>query len=272
MKRRTAKGEGRTAKRNSSPRPTRLPPEAPPSFEARVVPTLDELARAGAEQFREASAEAIRDRGLFRVALSGGSTPRSIHGLLAQSRFRESVDWARVLFFFGDERCVPPGSDRSNYRMARETLFDPLSIPPDRIVRMRGEDDPKCAAAEYAQSLRERFADEGGVPRFDLVFLGMGPDGHTASLFPRTRALAERRELASANWVPKMKEWRITLTYPALNAARRVVFLVGGAEKAAAATAILTRSRGYRAYPAALVRPRAGSLLWLLDEAAGGAL
>lgn len=253
-------------------RPNRLPPEAPPSFEARVFPTLDELAQAGAEQFREASAEAIRDRGLFRVALSGGSTPRCVHWLLARPPFRDSIDWDRVLFFFGDERCVPPDSDRSNYRMARETLFDPLSIAPDRIFRMRGEEEPKHAASEYARALRAEFSDERGVTRFDFAYLGMGPDGHTASLFPGTRALEEQRELVAANWVPKQREWRITLTYPALNAARRIVFLAVGAEKAPAATAILTRARGYRNYPASLVRPRAGSLLWLLDEAAGGAL
>lgn len=161
---------------------------------------------------------------------------------------------------------MPPDSDRSNYRMAKETLFDPLGIAPERVFRMRGEAEPKAAAREYATVL----AESGDGP-FDLVFLGMGPDGHTASLFPGTRAL-EARGAVAPNWVPAQKEWRITLTFATLNAARRVVFLVGAAEKATAATAILTRARGYRKYPAALVRPKRGSLLWLLDEAAGGRL
>jgi len=249
-----------------------LPLEAPPAFEARVFPTPDDLALAAAELFREAAAEAVAGRGIFRVALAGGSTPRLVHAKLVASPLREAIDWGRVLFHFGDERCVPPESELSNYRMAKETLFDPLAIPEDRIFRMRGEAEPKVAASEYARSLQAEFAENGGRPRFDFVFLGMGPDGHTASLFPGTRALEERRSSAAANWVPKMREWRITMTYPALNAARRVVFLVAGAEKTAAATAILTRARGHRALPAARVRPREGSLLWLLDEEAGGAL
>ena len=253
-------------------RPRALPPEAPPVFEACVLPSTEDLAEAGAEQFREAASEAIAARGVFRVALAGGSTPRAVHARLTAAPLRRSIEWGKTLFFFGDERCVAPDSDRSNYRMAKETLFEPLRIPPERVVRIRGEEDPRRAASEYAAALRGRFADEGGVTRFDLVLLGMGPDGHTASLFPRTRALGERSEPVAANWVPKFSEWRVTLTLPALNAARRVVFVVAGAEKAGPATAILKRSRGHREYPAALVRPRRGSLLWLLDEEAGGRL
>lgn len=231
-----------------------------------MVPSAEDLAEAGAEQFREAAGEAIASRGLFRVALSGGSTPRAIHARLVSSPLRGSIAWDRVRFYFGDERCVPPDSERSNYRMARETLFDPLRIAPDRVHRMLGEDDPKRAAEEYAKTLEST-----GGSVLDFAFLGMGPDGHTASLFPGTRAI-EARGAVAANWVPAQKEWRITLTLPTLNAARRVVFLVAGQEKAGPATAILTRARGYRKYPAALVRPRNGSLLWLLDEQAGGRL
>jgi 6-phosphogluconolactonase len=231
-----------------------------------VLPSAEDLAEAGAEQFREAAVEAIEARRAFRVALSGGSTPRAIHARLAAPPLRDAIDWSRVLFFFGDERCVPPDSDRSNYRMAKETLLDPLGIAREQIFRMRGEVEPKSAAAEYSKTLE---ATGGQV--FDLVFLGMGPDGHTASLFPGTRALEARGSVA-ANWVPAQKEWRLTLTLSTLNAARRVVFLVGGAEKAGPATAILTRARGYRKYPAALVRPKEGSLLWLLDEGAGARL
>lgn len=177
-----------------------------------------------------------------------------------------------MVFFFGDERCVPPDSDRSNYRMARETLFDPLGIEPSRVFRMHGEAPPRTAADEYADVLGGEFASGRGWPRFDLIFLGLGPDGHTASLFPKTRALEERARSVVANRVPKFREWRLTLTYPVLNAARRVIFLAAGEEKAEAATAILTRSRGWRELPAARVRPKKGSLLWLLDEEAGGCL
>jgi len=200
------------------------------------------------------------------VALSGGKTPRAVHARLVAPPLRDSIAWDRIDFFFGDERCVPPDSDRSNYRMAKETLFDPLGIDPGRVHRMRGEEKPKTAASAYAKTLG---ATGGAV--FDLIFLGMGPDGHTASLFPGTGAL-EAAGAVAANWVPSQKEWRITLTLSTLNAARRVVFLVGGAEKAPAATTILTRARGYRKYPAARVRPRRGALLWLLDEEAGARL
>lgn len=194
-----------------------------------------------------------------------------MHERLTRAPFRRAVDWRKVRFFFGDERCVPPASDRSNYRLARETLFEPLAIPGDRIFRMRGEDPPKRAAQAYSRMLEEEFAGDRGKIRFDLVFLGLGPDGHTASLFPGTRALEERAP-AAANWVSKFREWRLTLTYPVLNAARRVVFLVAGEEKADPATAILQKARGASRFPAAKVRPRQGSLLWLLDEEAGGRL
>ena len=184
---------------------------------------------------------------------------------------RGRVAWDRVRFFFGDERCVPPDSDRSNYRMAKETLLDPLGIPPEHVFRMKGEEEPRRAAEKYRGVLTREFGGEA-MARFDLVFLGMGPDGHTASLFPGTRALQVSRRPVAANWVPKFSEWRLTLTYPALNAARRVVFLVTGAEKRPAAERILKRGKGWRDLPAAGIRPSGGSLLWLLDEEAGGGL
>jgi 6-phosphogluconolactonase len=180
-----------------------------------VLPSAEDLAEAAAEQFREAAGEAIGSRGVFRVALSGGSTPRAIHARLAAPPLRDSIAWDRIDFFFGDERCVPPDSDRSNYRMAKETLFEPLGIDPGRVHRMRGEETPKTAAAGYARTLDAT----GSVP-FDLVFLGMGPDGHTASLFPGTRAL-EAAGAVAANWVPAQKEWRITLTTRRLPRRRR---------------------------------------------------
>jgi len=229
-----------------------------------VVPGKDVLAEEAAREFEAAAQTAIESGGSFRVALSGGSTPRAVHERLTRAPHRKAIDWKRVVFFFGDERCVPPDSGRSNYRMARETLFEPLGIASERIHRMRGEAPPKEAAAEYAGIL--------GRETFDFVFLGLGADGHTASLFPGTRALDEKASRVAANWVPKMREWRLTLTYPVLNAARRVVFLVSGEEKRGPATAILKRKPGWRDLPASRVRPTRGSLLWLLDEEAGGRL
>ena len=249
---------------------TRLPPETPPRFEARVLPGLPALAEEAARQFQWAAKESIAARGAFRVALSGGSTPCSLHERLTKEPFRRGIDWKRTLFFFGDERCVPPDSVRSNYRMARRTLFEPLGIREERTFRIRGEDPPKRAADEYARILEEQFPGERR-PRFDLVLLGLGPDGHTASLFPRTRALSVRDRSVAANWIPQVRSWRITLTYPALNAAARVIFLVSGAEKAATVAAIIGK-QSPSAFPAARVRPRRGSLLWLLDEEAGAYL
>ncbi len=206
------------------------------------------------------------------MALSGGSTPRLLNERLTRAPFRGGVDWTRIRFFFGDERCVPPDSGRSNYRMAAETLFTPLGIPDRQIHRILGEAAPKKAAEDYNRVLDSEFAGERGRPRFDLIFLGLGPEGHTASLFPGTRALEVTDRSAAANWVPKFREWRITLTCPVLDAARRVIFLVSGEEKAEVAGAIIGKKRSARELPAARVRPRRGSLLWLLDETAGNKL
>jgi 6-phosphogluconolactonase len=249
-----------------------LPPEGPSKFEARVLPGREALAEEAARQFEAAAGVAIESGGAFRVALSGGSTPRAVHERLARAPFRRGIDWGRVHFFFGDERCVPPRSDRSNYRMARETLFEPLRIRPDRVFRMKGEAPPRTAAAEYAALLERELPGRRGWPCFDFVFLGLGPDGHTASLFPGTRAPAEREAPVAANWVPKLREWRLTATYPLLNAAQRIVFVVAGAEKRNPATAILKRKPGWRELPAARVCPSRGTVLWLLDEEAGGNL
>jgi 6-phosphogluconolactonase len=246
----------------------RLPDEAPPEFQTRVLPGPAELAEAAAREVADAAAEAVADRGRFCVALSGGSTPRELHRRLARSPLREAVPWKRTLFFWGDERCVPARSPRSNYRMARETLLAPLRIPPAQVFRMRGEIEPRRAAHLYRDVLAKQFGP--GRPVLDLILLGLGTDGHTASLFPETRALAEDRRAAVANWVPQRREWRLTLTYPAIRAARRVLFLVSGAEKAAVVARILKKERGHRRLPAAGVR--ALSVLWMLDEEAGSEL
>ena len=250
--------------------PTRLPSSVPAALEIHVVPDAAALAEAGALEFARAASDTLEDREIFRVVLSGGSTPRALYTRLTRGPFRRLIRWDRVRFFFGDERCVPPDHERSNYRMAREALFDPLQIPAAHVLRMKGETVPTRAARNYEEALRRRFS--GRPARFDFIFLGLGEDGHTASLFPGTAALTERRRLVAANEVPKFSEWRLTLTFRALNAARRVVFLVSGPEKASAAAKILKKERGYRDLPAAGVLPPRGTLLWLLDEAAASKL
>jgi 6-phosphogluconolactonase len=249
---------------------TRIPDSAPSSFEIQVVPDAAALAEAGAREFARSASEAIDGQGVFRVVLAGGSTPRPLYARLTRAPRRRAIRWDRARFFFGDERCVPPDHDRSNYRMVREVLLDPLKIPARHVSRMKGEEEPARAARAYEEAIRRQFS--GRPARFDLVFLGLGEDGHTASLFPSTEALAERRRLVAANHVPKFSEWRLTLTFRALNAARRVIFLVSGPEKAIAAAKILKRERGYQDLPASAVCPRRGTLLWLLDEAAASGM
>jgi 6-phosphogluconolactonase len=232
-----------------------------------VCKGLDQLSRRGAELFAKASAEAIEKSGRFSVALSGGSTPRHLYGLLAANPFRARVRWDRVHIFFGDERCVPPDDDESNYRMAREALLDKVPVPLQNVLRMEGEIEPPTAAARYEDGLRRAFElGPGQTPRFDLVFLGLGPDGHTASLFPGTPALGETERLAVANPVEKMGSTRLTLTLPVLNAARRVVFLVAGKDKAQVLRQVLKGEPGQ--FPAQLVRPTDGELVFLVDRAA----
>ena len=249
-----------------------LPPEGPPHFEIRVLPDPPGAAEAAARELVAAAADALHDHGAFRPAFSGGSTPRLLFQTLAGAAFRSLVDWTRSRIFFVDERCVPPDDERSNYRLARENLFDPLAIPPDNVFRMRGEDEPARAADAYEEVLRAEFPRAGAPPHLDFVLLGLGPDGHTASLFPGTAALAETRRPVVANSVSKFGEWRITLTLPVLNAARRTVFMVVGEEKRDVVAAVLRSERGSPSLPASLVRPTDGSLIWILDEAAAASL
>lgn len=211
-------------------------------------------------------------RGRFTLALAGGRTPQALHALLADPAqpFRARVPWARTEVFFGDERCVPPGHPDSNYRAAREALLAHVPLPERQVHRMRGEDpDPAASARAYETELRAALGPGEGVPRLDLVLLGVGPDGHTASLFPGTAALEPSGELVAANHVPRLGAWRLTFTLPLLDAARAVVFLVSGEEKAAAVAAAL---EGGADVPAARVRPNRGDLLWVLDAAAASGL
>lgn len=234
-----------------------------------ILPDAATLAAACADHVVDVLREAIVERGRADIALAGGSTPRAVNALLAAEPRRSAVDWSRVVFWFGDERCVPPTDPESNYRMNAETLLNPLGIAPQLVHRMRGEDDPPAAAADYEAILAIELGDR---PRLDLVLLGMGPDGHTASLFPDTIRAIDKNRLCIAHYVPKLDRWRITLTPTTINAARHVTITAGGAEKADALHSVLEGARQPDAYPAQLVAPRDGELLWLVDAAAASKL
>jgi 6-phosphogluconolactonase len=237
-----------------------------------IVPDADALAEAAARLIADTAAEAIDARGRFMWALAGGATPRATYATLALPPFRERVDWRRTWVFFGDERAVPPDHPDSNYRMAHETLLSRVPIPAAQVLRIRGEaGDPEVAAAEYARALAGAFGTRRGeLPRFDLVLLGLGVDGHTASLFPGSPVVREVfRAVAAVHVTAATIPQRLTLTLPVLNAAARVVFLVAGPEKAKVVKAVF----GERAsLPGAMVRPADGELVWLLDRAAAAQL
>lgn len=230
-----------------------------------------ELARNAAEHFTALAGAAIARRGRFTAALSGGSTPRALYSLLSSAEFCGRTDWPRVHLFFGDERCVPPDHPESNFRMVEETLLEGGRIPASNVHRMAGEKEPAEAAAAYETELRNFFASAGGRrPRLDLILLGLGEDGHTASLFPGTAALDETERWVTAVYVEKLQSYRLTLTLPLINAAAQATFLVSGPGKAAVLERILG-APGVDDYPAARVRPDKGALTWLMtqDAAAG---
>ncbi len=238
----------------------------------RIYADLDALSRAAAEHW-VASAEAAQSaRGAFHVALAGGSTPRRLYQRLAGPDFRERVNWAGVHIWFGDERAVPPDAPESNYRMAREALLDHVPIPPNQVHPMQTTGLPLPEAAQrYAQALAQAVpADAGGQPLLDLVLLGLGEDGHTASLFPGTDILDERRRQVAAVHVPRLDAWRLSLTYAALDSAREALFLVAGAGKADIVQRLFAAAPA-EPLPAQRVRPR-GEVLWYLDEAAAARL
>jgi len=233
-----------------------------------VLPNPAALADAVADHVVDVVARALDRRGVAHVALAGGSTPRAINALLSAPPRRERVRWNEVVFWFGDERCVAPDDDESNYKMNRETLLDPLGIAPERVHRMRGEDDPGAAAADYDVIMRRELGD---APHLDLVLLGMGPEGHTASLFPGTVAAIDKHALAIAHYVPQLDRWRLTMTPHAINSARHVAFAIAGAAKADALHAVLEGPREPDVYPAQAVHP-AGDLRWFVDAEAAARL
>jgi 6-phosphogluconolactonase len=237
----------------------------------RVFADPEAIAVAAARRVVELAREAIDERGAFSIALSGGSTPRRVYELLAGDEFRESVDWPSVHVFFGDERAVPADHAESNYRMANEALLSRVLVLPENVHRIEGLGDAAANASAYESVMRGFFGD-AEWPRFDLVLLGMGDDGHTASLFPGTVALSERRAWVVANWVEKFDAWRITLSAPAINAARHVLFLVTGAGKAERLREVLKGERDPMRLPSQLISPHDGTLEWFIDNAAASRL
>lgn len=227
-----------------------------------------ELAEAAAQRITVAATDAVAARQRFMIALAGGATPRATYMRLAQSPYNDAMPWSRTSVFFGDERCVPPEHPESNYRMANETLLSKVPLPPSQVFPIRGDAaDADAAAAEYARKLTDVFGTRRGeLPRFDVILLGMGVDGHTASLFPGSPVLKEIfRPVAAVHAAAAAIPERITLTFPVLNAAARIVFLVEGAEKAKAVKAVLVDGA---LLPAGMVRPVDGQVTWLLDRAA----
>lgn len=244
--------------------------------QVRVYRDSDELALKAARLFARLADQYVVGSGRFTVALSGGSTPRKMFELLAQEPFLDTVPWSSIYFFWGDERTVAPDHADSNYRMAREALLSKAPIPEENIFRIPAEmDDAERAAQEYSMALARFFlstqtktAPLASLPRFDLVLLGMGADGHTASLFPHTAALEARNRIAVANYVEKFNAHRITLSADAINNARNVTFVLAGEDKAEALKAVLEGERNPQQYPSQLIHPQNGSLLWMVDEAA----
>lgn len=239
--------------------------------EIKIVADSKELCQTAAEVILGRVAAALREKEFISIALSGGSTPRNLYALLAGSKsYADKIPWSKIHFFWGDERHVPPDHPESNYRMARETMLSRVPVPDVNIHRVRSEaPDAGKAAADYEQELRAFFKLESGqLPCLDCVLLGMGPDGHTASLFAGTAALRETRRLVVASYVEKFRSHRITMTASVFNHAEMIIFMVGGKEKAEVLQAVLEGKPQPDLYPAQLIRPANGKLLWLVERSA----
>lgn len=238
----------------------------------RICDDPEALAEAAADFALDCYSAAVEDHGYFAAALPGGSTPRAMFERLAASENAQHLGWSKVHVFWGDERPVPPDHPDSNYRMAKDSLLDHVRLPSSNVHRISGELEPTLAAAEYEQTLRSFFAARAGKVRFDLILLGMGDDGHTASLFPGTAALEESERLVVANHIPKLDTWRITLTVPVINDAAQVAFVVAGESKAAIVKRVLKGPHQPHELPSQMIQPLNGSLIWLLDRAAASEL
>lgn len=239
------------------------------SYNLLICEDKNGVAREGAERFVCAAVRSVAKRGVFFVAVPGGSSPRGMFELLAGRDYEDSVPWGNTELFFTDERCVPPESEESNYKQAFDSLISIVPIPEPNIHRMRGEDPPEAAAAQYEEEMHRVM---GAVPRLDLIVLGMGADTHTASLFPKSSAIMETGKHVASNYVEKLGAHRLTLTLPAINNAEQVIVLVSGAEKADAVAQALQGDVDAALHPVQGVRPASGSLLWIVDRAAASKL
>ena len=235
-----------------------------------IFPNLTELNNFAAEKFIEIGNSAIKERNKFTVALAGGSTPKSLYRLLTSSEYKNKIEWEKVFFFFGDERNVSPENDECNFKMANDNLLEPLRIDAKNIFRWQTElQDPEKIAGNYAQTIKDFFnLNENEFPRFDLILLGMGDDGHTASLFPLTEALKETERIAVSNRVEKLDTTRLTFTFPTINNAANIIFLVSGAAKAETLQKVLQDEFQPEKFPSQAIQPKNGNLFWLIEESA----
>jgi 6-phosphogluconolactonase len=248
---------------------------APVTLTYKVWETSGEVASAAAQLFVLGASASAAARGVARIAISGGSTPKAMFALLADrnSPYFARVPWSKLELFWVDERCVPPTDAESNYKMTSDAMLSKVPLPAAQVHRMEGELDPRIAATRYEEELRKQFKLEAAaLPVFDLVLLGMGDDGHTASLFPHTQALHETARLAVANHVPQKDTWRITLTKTVINRARAVAFLIEGAAKADVLAQVVLGAYDPETLPSQLIRPASGELTMLLDAAAAAKL
>lgn len=238
--------------------------------DVQILSDLEAISHEAASLFVSASRDSIATRKKFAVAISGGSTPRRLYTLLSSSPYCDQVDWHNVHFFWADERCVPKEDEESNFKVAFDRLLSKVPVLDGNIHRINGEEEPEKAARDYEADIREFFG-VSGFPVFDLVLLGMGEDGHTASLFPDSKSLEETARLAVPVYLEKDNRSRITLTLPVLNNATQILFLVAGSSKAAVLSEILSDGEKKKEFPAGRIRPVQGKVTWLIDrEAAGG--
>jgi 6-phosphogluconolactonase len=243
--------------------------------EVQILPDAAAIARRAAERIIESAAAAVKERGVFTISLAGGSTPKTLYTLLATDpAFKSKMPWDKTQFFFGDERHVPPDDSESNFRMANESMLSKLSLKPEQVLRIKAEyDDAEKAAKEYEQTLRSSFKlSDGQLPRFDVLLLGMGDEGHTLSLFPGTKALHDNGRLVMTNWVGKFFTTRITTTAPVASNSALVIFMITKADKALALKAVLEGPYEPEQLPSQLIQPKNGKLLWLLDTTAASKL
>ena len=239
-----------------------------------ILPDVSTIAQKAAAIFVGAAQQAVRERGVFRVAMAGGSTPKALHAVLTSDSFRSQLPWDKMQIFFGDERHVPPDHSDSNYRMVNETFVSKTPVKPEQVFRIKAElQDTEKAAQDYEQILRTQFALKSGqLPRFDLMLLGMGSEGHTLSLFPGTTALRDNGRLVVRTWVGKLYTERITCTAPVANNSAAVLFMIAGADKAPALKAVLEGPFEPEQLPSQLIKPVNGNLFFLVDSAAGSML